>query len=236
MKCEEFQQAIAADPAFDGGVDHVATCVDCAEFAADVRTLNVRIAKALDLAVPDVSMPELPAIETDNVVSLPSRRMFNTPTMLAIAASVLMAAFIGLSFNEADVSNDSLVDQVLAHMDHEPGSLRVTSNAVSDSRLARVVPAKVATMNHDAGLITYAQSCEINGRSVPHLVIQGKNGPITILLMPEESVETAQDIKGESIQGVIVPVGGGSIAIIGSSDEELEDVKSNVLDSVNWST
>ena len=42
------------------------------------------------------------------------------------------------------------------------------------------------TMSNNVGLVSYAQTCIINGRSIPHLVIQGKDGPVTLLLMPEE--------------------------------------------------
>jgi len=34
----------------------------------------------------------------------------------------------------------------------------------------------------------------------------------------------------------MLPVGNGSIAIIGDRDEQLDEVKKNVLDSVVWST
>ena len=91
-------------------------------------------------------------------------------------------------------------------------------------------------MNHEAGLITFAESCSINGRPVPHLVIQGARGPITILLMPDEAVAEAVTLDGVNIKGVILPVGNGSIAIVGDRDEELENVKQSVLDSVTWST
>ena len=114
--------------------------------------------------------------------------------------------------------------------------MRVTDNPVSDGRLNRIVPASVANVNHDAGLITYAQSCVINGKRVPHLVIQGKNGPVTILLMPDEEVDAAVELEGESINGVILPVGNGSIAIIGEEDENLSPIQENLLNSVTWST
>lgn len=236
MNCEDYKLAITADPAFDGGTEHVAECADCSAYAGDIRALNLKIAKAMALAVPKLSMPELPDVDNSNVVSLNDRRSVSKPVWLAIAASVLLAAFVGLRVGDIEVPHQSLGDQLLAHMDHEPYALKVSSDAVSDARLTRVVPANVATMNHNSGLITYAQSCVINGHDVPHLVIQGKKGPITILLMPEEALETAEEIIGKNIQGVILPVGGGSIAIIGDSEEQLEDVKSNVLESVNWST
>jgi hypothetical protein len=115
-------------------------------------------------------------------------------------------------------------------------ALQARSTPVTDSHLSRAVPMNVASMNHDAGLITYAESCRINGRDVPHLVIQGARGPITILLMPEESIAEATMLDGVNIKGVILPVGNGSIAIIGDREEQLDQVKENVLDSVMWST
>ena len=74
MNCEEYREAIAADPAFDGGALHVATCSDCQSYQLQMRALNVKIAKALQVDVPDLKMPELPEIETSNVTALPVRR------------------------------------------------------------------------------------------------------------------------------------------------------------------
>ena len=118
----------------------------------------------------------------------------------------------------------------------EPSAMRVSSTPVSDRRLARTVPADIASVNHDSGMITYAQSCRINGNTVPHLVIQGERGPITIMLMPEESVTAARSFEGENVHGVILPVGSGSIVIIGDREEQLGRVTQNLLDSVNWGT
>ena len=69
---------------------------------------------------------------------------------------------------------------------------------------------------------------------MPHLVIQGEHGPITILLMPEEYVAEASSIDGESIKGIILPIGKGSIAIIGDREERLDQIQEKVVDSVTW--
>jgi hypothetical protein len=114
--------------------------------------------------------------------------------------------------------------------------LRVTDVAVTDEQLNAVVPGDVARLDRSAGLITYAQSCPIRGHQVPHLVIQGEYAPITILLMPEETVAEAESIRGDNVNGVILPVGKGSIAIIGASRERLDRVQERVLESVTWST
>jgi hypothetical protein len=78
-------------------------------------------------------------------------------------------------------------------------------------------------------------SCKINGREVPHLVMQGEKGPITILLMPFEMVDMPIKLSGQSIEGVILPVGNGSIAIIGERGEAIDEVGTRVTDTVKWS-
>ena len=235
MNCEEYREAIGADPAFDGGAGHLSDCASCQAFRQEMLELDKAISAALSIDVPALNVPELPDVDTGNVVSL-SKRRFTAPSMLAMAATVMLAAFLGFRMLGTGGEYDSLADQLLAHIDHEPYSLRVTGDPVSDERLAAVVSADVARLDHSAGLITYAQSCKINGRDVPHLVIQGERGPVTLLLMPHEMVDGPQSVTGESVNGVILPVGDGSIAIFGERDEPLERIEEMVLDSVTWST
>ncbi len=212
MSSEEYKEAIAQDPEFEA-----------------------KIASALEIEVPPLKMPELPDIDTDNVTALPRRR-FSAPQWLAVAATVAVVAVLGFRTLGPDPAYPSLADEIIAHLDHEPYALEVTDVPVSDSRLNSIVPASIATMNHDAGLITYAESCEINGNIVPHLVIQGQKGPVTIILLPDETVSGPQSLMGESINGVILPVGDGSIAIIGEDGEDLAPIEQNLRDSVRWST
>jgi hypothetical protein len=155
---------------------------------------------------------------------------------LALAATVAIAAVLGVRMLGIGVQYDSLADEVIAHLDHEPAALRVTDVAISDERLHSVVPASVASLDHGAGVISYAQTCIINGKRVPHLVIQGANGPVTVLLMPEERVDEPIELAGENIKGIILPVGGGSVAFIGAADERLDSIRDEVLQSVTWTT
>lgn len=234
--CEDYQQNIAADPTFDGGAGHLSGCAECQAFRAEMQSLNSRIAQALRIKAPVPNIPELPVIDRENVVAITPRKPLSKPAWFALAASVMLAAVIGFRLFGVGDSYGSLADEVLAHLDHEPAALIVSDVAVSDRRLASVVPANVATVSHDAGLITYARSCIINGHTVPHLVIQGEQGPITLLLMPDEAVAESLLLDGENIHGVILPVGRGSIAIIGVREENLERVEKRVLNSMAWST
>lgn len=235
MNCEEYKQTIAEDPNFDGGAGHVSECTECRTYRDEMRALDVKIGRALALEVPDLVLPDLPDLE--NVVSLSNRRRLSTPTWFAMAATVLLAVFFSVRFAGDDsVDYDSLADEVLAHVYHEPSALRVTDVAVSDARLLEAVPANIAELDENTGLITFAESCSINGHNVPHLVIQGQQGPITIILMPEEKISSAIALNDGIQHGVILPVGDGSIAIVAGLDEPLDEVQKQVLQSVVWST
>jgi hypothetical protein len=236
MNCKDYKEALTADPGFEDESGHVDSCASCQAFRTEMLAFDAKIAAAMSLDVPELTMPKLPDIDTDKVVSLVAFRAMPKPAWFALAATVLLAVFVGIRTPDMEPTFGTLEEQVIAHLDHGPGALRVTSKPVSDSRLAKVVPGDVAVMNHNAGLITYAQSCIINGKTIPHLVIQGVYGPVTILLMPDEMIEEAKSLDGVSIRGVILPVGNGSIAIIGDREEQLDRIKKNILASVTWST
>lgn len=239
MNCEDYREALAGDPSasFAGADAHVAACDACAAYCVEMQAFDVKIAKALSINVPNLEMPDLPEIEDDNVVNIPfgNKRTFPMPLWIGIAATVVIAAFVGVRM--IDLNQDSgmsLSEEVLAHFDHEPQSLQVTTVAVSDSQFSRVVNPSIGTMDRNVGLVTYANSCTINGNTIPHLVIQGEMGPITLLLMPDEMIDGAMTLDGNGVNGVILPMGDGSIAIIGEQDEPLDEIKQRIIKSVEW--
>ena len=139
------------------------------------QALDLKIAKALQIDVPELKMPELPEIDSSDVTPLPQRKRSMKPVWFAIAATVVLATSISVRMSGVFESYDSLPEAVLAHIDHEPYALQVSDVAVSDERLARAIPASIAAYERGESLITYAQPCVINGKSVPHLVIQGEH-------------------------------------------------------------
>lgn len=238
MNCEDYKIAKLSDSEFNDNSGHVDDCAACQEFSAEFAAFDEKLALAMDLDVPPLSMPDLAALETDSVVPLTPRGASSPtkPTIVryALAASVLVAAFVGFQLFNSDHSVASLESQVLAHVDHEPQALLPSVTPVDSRTLKKVVPSTIGTMNHNAGLITYAETCPINGKAVPHLVIQGAHGPITILLMPDEEIGENKVLDGENVHGFLLKVGKGSIAIIGERDEQLDRVKENVVNSVAW--
>jgi hypothetical protein len=233
MKCEDYRQAIGAEPAFEDAGEHAAACPACRDYRDEILALDGDIRRALSIRVPGLRMPYLPAGQDPAV--LRPRRGLAAGTWLALAATVVVAVAAGVLLSARD-GGATLGEQVLAHLDHHPAHLGVTGEVVADDLLESVIPAGVSSLRHQAGVVTYAQSCVINGHLVPHLVVQGRNGPVTIILMPDDPVERAVTLSGDHVAGVILPVGGGSIAIVGGRDEPLEAIEQEVLNSVTWTT
>jgi len=234
MNCTEFKQTVTADPAdlSAQALSHEGRCSECRRYRESMQLLDSRLRRAMEISVPPIKMPDLDT--ADNVVLMPKRRV-TTPVWLSLAASVAMAAWLGLTLTSPGEPRLSLAEEVIAHMDHEQESRIVTNVAVPERRLASVVSRDVAELNPGIGLVTYAKSCVINGNMVPHLVIQGEKGPVTLLLLPDEAIDTPLPLHGSSINGVILPVGDGSIAIIGVREEAIEEIQNRVIESVKWS-
>ena len=249
MTIEDYKKAIAADPwsTVDVDSEDAAARESCAEFQQEMQALDKQIADALAIKVPEMRMPDLPPLEatedeaTDNVVSLKPKQKpsFSMPSWIGMAAALALAAIVTFQYlPDNNISDDDLVVQILEHMDHEPWAMEVTNVSVTEDRLDQVFDESGGTMEGELGLVTYAESCIINGRRIPHLVIQGENGPVTMLMLPEEQVSSPVPIDGEGIQGVILPFGGdgeGSIALIGERDFDAERLKNRVVNSVEWS-
>lgn len=244
MNCDAYREAIAVDPSasVDGGT-HISGCEACSRYTAEMRTLDECIARALGIDVPDPKSPDLPhiAAATGEPVALVNRgsrsRIMSPPRWAGLVAAVALLAVLFTILPNVRDQRGRLVDEIIAHMDHEEASRQVTSIAVPPQRLHAVVDRKVAAMDHDIGLITYAMSCVINGRIVPHLVIQGSKGPVTLILLAEETVESPISLTGKNVYGVLLPVGRGSIAVIGQREDQLEEIDrigSELADSVEW--
>ncbi|HEX5766035.1 MAG TPA: DUF3379 family protein [Woeseiaceae bacterium] len=250
MNCEEYKEAIATDPSasFAGDDAHASGCDACSKYRDEMRALDERIARALAIDVPELRLPDLPYIEpaggeksaaAANPGAPGIRSPFMSPPLwVGLAAAIALVAILFTGLPETRTDHRQLVAEIVAHMDHEQASRQVTSVPVPAQTLHAVVDPKVAAMDRDVGLITYAMSCVINGRTVPHLVIQGSTGPVTLILLPDETIESPLSLVGQNVQGVLLPVGHGSIAVIGQREDQMDEIDrigKELADSVEWS-
>ncbi|MGI9259144.1 MAG: DUF3379 family protein [Gammaproteobacteria bacterium] len=234
MDCTLVRERIEADPAHldDAAVAHLQECAACSAYADRVNNAERLINEALRF---DVSALKDKAAKSTVAESLFVRYRFSlggVAAALVVGLSVWFGTSIAPSTDSAE-----LVAEVVQHWYEEPGSWVQTDVQVSAASLEQVVSGQVEIDLTELGLLSYAQSCFVRGEWVPHLVMQGEQGPVMLLLLPHESVDEPLPLAlpDEGLSGVIVPHGEGSIAIMGEDSEPLPPIQDRLGDSVEWS-
>src|ERR1019366_3207279 len=88
---------------------------------------------------------------------------------LAAAASLLLAVVVAGSLWLA-APGPSLAADVVTHMAEEPGAWARTDVPVPEPMLNKVLAESHVRLKGNAGLVSYANSCQFRGHQVPHLV------------------------------------------------------------------
>jgi len=218
MNCSEVRESLLAAPRERSPaiVAHLATCSECAAFAAELERFEAKLHRALAVAVPPRAPPTLAALQAggapQNVIGIVSRRPRRMPVWIALAAGGAFAAVI-VALLLSVYPRQALATALVGHVEGEPDSW--SANApVPDGALAYVMKQTGVRLAAGGPPVTYAQSCTFRGRSVPHLVVQTAAGPMTVMVLRYEHVWRAMTFDESGFHGIIVPAGSGAVAVL----------------------
>ena len=237
MNCEQFAQALGANPNDINAAmhEHVAGCEPCAQLMQELNEFDKVLKAAIDVDVPATLGHREPA--GDNVVHLSSRTGGATPIKqpkwMALAAVMVLGIGLAVGTWYGRVSA-SLPQSLVAHVKHEPELLTDEWQVVSVAQTERVLTQGGASLNGDIGTVRHAGMCSFRGNKVAHVVIHTDKGPVTVMLLPDEAVQSPTSFDEEGYKGVMVPMGDGSIAIIGNDSEAMDEVRDDVTSNLSW--
>jgi hypothetical protein len=233
MSCTHCRSALLADPRADAPDlhAHLEACDECARFRDQLLRFEDRLGRALRVN-PRARVLPFPGGDSGE------RPQHLRRGRLAAAASLLLGAVIAGGLWVA-APGASLAAAVVAHMAEEPTAWARTEVAVPASQLNRVLDESHIRLKTDAGLITYANSCQFRGHRVPHLVVQTEAGPVTVMVLTHEPARQPVRFDEHGYRGVIVPVPEhGSIAVLERGSQidmaTIEGVESQVLRAIDW--
>jgi len=227
-----YRSAIMADP-HDRDPDlraHRDACAECRAFTEQLLRFEARLERALLVDIPSKAVV-LPLARQPKSARGPRRWM-------AMAASVLLGLGIagGVWFS---LPQRSLAADVVAHMAGEPDAWQRTDVPVPNLELNAVLLEAKLRLKPEAGIVSYASSCDFRGHKVPHLVVQTQSGPVTVMVLVHEAVRKPKQFDEHGYRGTIVPVPGhGSIAVLmrdaSSASGEVERIAARVENSIDW--
>lgn len=216
MNCLEYRRAIGADPQLVNAelASHAGACPACADFGAQMRLLDERIAAALRIPVPAAK----------SQASRVRERRLRLP--LAMAASFLVAALVATTL-WLTFPRTTLASEIVDHTQHELASL-LTRDPVSASAVDEVLRKSETRTQGSLGRVTYAMSCRFRGHYVSHLVVDEGHGPVTVMLLTHEEVAEPVHFSADGFTGVIVPAAQGSVAVLTRDESQADAIAARV--------
>ncbi len=234
MNCLEFRRRCLTDPNHKGRefLFHQDECENCAIFAAQTRALDLRLIDAIRVDVPENLASR---VKLENQVRVSNREKSR---VIKLAASIFIAiALFGGAFFMVPMSSQ-LHAAVTEHIGNEWESL-VQSEDMEGKEIAAVLSSVGGVINGDIGGIKYASLCDFSEYGSVHIVIAGKKGPVLALILKDKYVPKARFMamskpKGTKIEGTLMPISNGSMAIVGIAGEDLHEVNQILRESVHW--
>ena len=239
MNCEQLRESLLAEPLGRPPQlsAHLASCLQCTAFAAELAAFETQLRRALEISVPPRALPALEALPATVTALQPIRARSVSPrAWLALAASVAAVAVLASTLL-AIYPRQALAAAIVGHASHEPESWSVTAAAVPASALAYVLSRSGVRLAADTPQISYAHSCSFRGWVVPHLAVQTEQGPMIVMVLRHEHVARTTTIDEQGFRGVIVPAGVGAIAVLSNSataSAPLEAVAATVAAAVTF--
>jgi len=236
IDCANFRRALLADP---GDPDprlraHREDCPECARFAQGLARFEQKLERAMRVRAGEASRT-VPARAPRRVFG---GRPFGGRNRLALAASLALG-FVAAAALWLAVPRPTLAEDVVAHMAEEPQAWLRTAVAVPPPALRAVLRDAHVRLSPGAGLVTYANSCLFRGHQVPHFVVQGERGPVTVMILVHESVARPRHFDEQGYRGVILPVPGhGAMAVLtrgaGGDAASVERTAKRLLAAIVW--
>lgn len=230
MNCIDYRRLLTSDPGHRGAeaAEHRLSCKACAAHAQQLEQFDRKLAEAMQVSVPRDLESRVMLAATSRARS--RRRWYS------VAAGAVAGLALSFGFYKINNPAESLHDTVVRHIYHEPELLLPSADVVARPRLVSVLKRAGISLIGDPGEVSYAGVCYFRGHLVPHMVVQGENGPVTVLVLAREQVDAPVEIEEEGFNGTIVPAGNGSIAVVGVEDEAIEPVRQRLVSAMEWQT
>ena len=234
VTCLDVRRLVGANPRrLDAGVaEHCKSCAACASFVRETQALEARLERALMVEVPE-------GLEARIVLdaSLKHAPRIWRPWLAAAASGLLTLALATSAYMHLHPAGEDLASAVVAHIQNpeELPAIAPDRALIRDaSYLQDVMDRGGVHMQGAMDRVAYAHVCLFRGERVVHLVVQGKDGPVTILLLPHIRVGKNMPVDEDGFHGVIVPAGQGSIAIVTNNATPVEPMGQELAANVQW--
>jgi len=218
---------------------HLQTCTECRAYRDDMLAFDAKLRRALELdwhriqgsAPPAGPMPKPPPAAATVTKLMPKEPeplvKHSRPRWFALAASIAAAMVIG-SVLWLSRPPESLAAEIVTHVEGEPRSWEKTET-LSAEKLDAVLRKSGVNLGPGMRPVVYASACWFRGHYVPHVVVNTREGPVTVMILLHERVSATQQFKEGGFSGLLVPAGSGAVAVLSRTPMNLEKPAAEVV-------
>lgn len=218
---EEIKAAMNADPKKQ-------------QFAQELEQLDSKIAKALEVDVPDDLANKLILRQT---MASHQQQKRKSRVHLALAASVAFAFGLTLNFMQFSSAYSGIGEYALAHVYHEQEYFSNNQEAkVTLASLNSKMDTFDGSFANMIGKLISADYCRFDGIKSLHLVFQGEQSPVNVFIVPErDDVSFTEYFSDKELNGVAEKIGKQNVIIVGDKKEPIEKWRTNLNSNIRWS-
>jgi len=227
----EFRRQAYTDPECkdSGFLEHKNKSADNVNFVEDLQLLDESLKQAMNLKPPEDLAERIKLNQT-----LRHHQVMRKRTLYgSMAASVLIVVAVFFSLQPVNQHKSNLDQQVLSHIYHEIDHLYEQQDR-SLKQVNILLSEFGSHLNRSIGSINYLGSCEIANKKGVHMVVEGTVGPITVMMLPDSPVNSQHLISDKRFNGLIMPAGKGSMAVVGEKGESLKLLQEKLIENIRW--
>ena len=194
--------------------------------------LESRILMRQGMSVAETSNVHLldPKTDAQSVVTAALTRQNKNYKWLSIAAGVVLA--VGLSIGTYKLGESHGIEQqVFAHVNEDLYALERNDN-IQLAAFNEMYKAQGIRANENIGTIRYAGNCPIEGKIVPHFVLDFNGKSLTVVYIPDETIDK-RNIANKRFQGLVFSADKGSFMLLAEEDKShIDEMQKYVMDSI----
>ena len=235
MNCIEFRRILLTDPAVvdSAFARHRRDCPDCTDAVAHSAHFERRLREAVNIHVPENLASRILLKQSFQASAEPP--WWRTRRAYALAASMLLMVGLVTLALTSHLEQRRLSEEFVALVNGAPYALAASKPVSSDDISATLAPAGL-DLDGEIGDVTYVGRCLVRGKLSGHIVLQGDTAPVTVFLINEQLVSDRATIRSDLYSIVVLPQGSGTIAIVSSPGEALENIEARVRSAIRWAS
>lgn len=212
------------------------------------RAFNAKLKSGLQAVNADAALRQrllqLPDLEANMVVAdvsvaPPVMASNDSVWRRALPVAACLLIILGLVLYFRPDLNLELEKELFAHVYAEEFLFSNQANQIPlpevNARMDEVVGAHLLTTADTKNLkVTFAKDCWIAKVKAMHMIIKGKTGPVTMIMMPSSVASSEFNIADERLRGVVTPTSGGTLVVIGNKQEPIEEYRKLMSTNLDW--